>query len=127
MRAALAAVATVGAVICIYLLVVRESGSHLICATGGCETVQHSSYAKLFGIPVAALGLGAYLALIACAAATGERARTAGVVIAVSGAGFSLYLLGVQIFAIGAICQWCVASDLLMCVAAGLSLKRLVG
>ena len=124
-RIALGVVAVIGAVICIYLLAVRQTGSHLVCSTGGCEAVQRSSYSELLGIPVAALGLGAYLALGVCALLTGERARMAGAVIAVAGAVFSLYLLGAQVFSIDAICQWCVASDVLMAVAAALCVWRL--
>jgi uncharacterized membrane protein len=124
-RIALGVVAVVGAAICIYLLAVRETGSHLVCSTGGCEAVQRSSYSELLGIPVAALGLGAYVALGLCALLSGERARMAGAVIAVAGAVFSIYLLGAQVFSIDAICQWCVTSDLLMTAAAGLCIWRL--
>jgi hypothetical protein len=42
LRLATGALAVVGAAISGYLLYVRESGGALICATGGCETVQSS-------------------------------------------------------------------------------------
>jgi uncharacterized membrane protein len=61
LRLATGALAVVGAAISGYLLYVRESGGALICATGGCETVQSSSYAEVLGTPVAALGLAGFV------------------------------------------------------------------
>ena len=57
LRGAIAAAALVGAAIAAYLTVVHYAHASPICTTGGCEKVQHSSYAELAGIPVAVLGL----------------------------------------------------------------------
>ena len=38
-----------------YLTYTRYSGAPIVCATGGCETVQHSRYAVVAGIPVAVM------------------------------------------------------------------------
>ena len=57
LRLASAVIAVLGAVITAYLLYVRQTGGALACSTGGCETVQSSSYAEVLGLPVAALGL----------------------------------------------------------------------
>src|ERR1700752_1648003 len=39
-------------------------GGPLKCGTGGCETVQASQYAVLFGVPVAFYGVAGYLAIL---------------------------------------------------------------
>jgi uncharacterized membrane protein len=60
LRAAAALVALAGVAVAGYLTWVHYDEAALVCvAGGGCETVQHSSYAELGGIPVALLGLRA--------------------------------------------------------------------
>jgi uncharacterized membrane protein len=125
LRAASVVVAAAGAAISAYLLVVRETGATLVCATGGCETVQSSRYAELLGLPVAALGLAAFAALAAAALARGELARLAQATLALTALGFSGYLLLVQAFELDAICQWCVTVDVLVAALAALALLRL--
>jgi uncharacterized membrane protein len=120
-----AALAAVGAAIAGYLLYVRFTGGTLACATGGCDTVQHSRYAELFGVPVSALGLAGFLGLLAAALTRGEWARLTQATLALAGFFFGGYLLFVQVAVIDAICQWCVASDLLMTAIASLALLRL--
>lgn len=120
-----AALAAAGAAIATYLLYVRFAGGTLACVTGGCETVQHSSYAELFGVPVAALGLVGFMGLLAAALARGEWARLTQATLALAGFFFGGYLLYVQVAVIDAICQWCVASDLLTSAIAMLALLRL--
>ena len=71
-RLASAILAAAGAAISTYLLYVRQTGGTLVCSTGGCETVQSSSYAEMLGVPVAALGLAGFLALLVLALARGE-------------------------------------------------------
>jgi uncharacterized membrane protein len=120
-----AALAAVGAAIAGYLLYVRFTGGILACATGGCDTVQHSRYAELFGVPVAALGLAGFVGLLAAALKRGEWARLAQATLALAGFFFGGYLLYVEVVVIDAICQWCVASDVLTTAIAALALQRL--
>ena len=117
--------AGLGATISAYLLYVRYTGGTLACATGGCETVQHSSYAKLVGVPVAALGLAAFLGILVAALARGEWAQQAQATLALSVFFFGGYLLYVQVVEIGALCQWCVATDVITSALAALALLRL--
>lgn len=124
LRVAIAVLALAGAGIAAYLLWARYSGTRLACATGGCETVQQSSYAKLVGVPVAALGFGAYAALLA--SALGGRLWVAlGAAVALGGLVFSIYLLVVQLAVVDAVCQWCLASDAIMAVLAVATVLRL--
>jgi uncharacterized membrane protein len=96
----------------------------LVCPIGGgCETVQSSAWSTLppgNGIPVAVLGLLGYGALLSLGLAGLHRERigplsidTALLVVAGGGVLFSIYLTGVQLFAIHALCFWCVVSALL--------------
>ena len=70
LRLASAVLAAAGAAITGYLLYVRQTGGTLACATGGCETVQSSSYAEVLGVPVAGIGLLGFLGLLAAALPT---------------------------------------------------------
>jgi uncharacterized membrane protein len=125
LRLASAVLAVPGAVITAYLLYVRQTGGALVCLTGGCETVQNSSYADVLGIPVAALGLAGFLGLLVAALARGEWARMTHATLALSAFFFSAYLLYIQLVVIDAICQWCLATDVLTTAIAALALLRL--
>ncbi len=122
------ATAVLGAGVAGYLTYVHYAGLEPFCAGGGhgCERVQSSSYATLLGIPVAVLGLGAYIAIAGALLAPGERARLAAAALAVSGAGFSAYLTYLEVVVIDAICQWCVASAALMTALGALAVWRLL-
>ena len=125
LRVAVALLALAGAGISAYLTYAWYAEATIACTTGGCETVQSSSYAKLAGIPVPVLGLVGYLGILATALVPGDQARAAGAALALAGLAFSGYLLLVQIFAIGAFCQWCLASDLVMLLLAAATVARL--
>jgi uncharacterized membrane protein len=116
----------VGGGIASYLTVVHYSRISPICTSGGCETVQQSSYAKAGGIPVAVLGLVAYVALLLTTAVRGVPAALAGAVIALAGAAFSGYLLWAQFARIHAICQWCIGNDVVIAVIAVLCVARVL-
>jgi uncharacterized membrane protein len=125
LRIAVAALALVGAGIAGYLTYTRYAHVTIACTTGGCETVQSSDYAEIVGIPVAVLGLTGYVGIFATALFPGELARVAGAGLALGGLAFSVYLIFVQVFAIGAFCQWCLASDVVMALLAAATLARL--
>ena len=125
LRIAVAALALVGAGIAAYLTYAKYADATIACATGGCETVQSSEYAEVLELPVPVLGLLGYLAILATAFSAGETARLAGAVLALGGLLFSGYLVVVQIVAVGAFCQWCLASDLVMLLLAAATVARL--
>jgi uncharacterized membrane protein len=126
LRGAIAACAAVGAAVATYLTVVHYTHTSPICTTGGCEKVQHSRYAELSGVPVAVLGLIAYVVLLATTAVRGVPAALAGAVVALTAVAFSGYLLWAQIARIHAICQWCVGNDAIAGVIAVLAVWRLL-
>lgn len=123
LRSAIAVFALAGLGIASYLTYSRYSGGQLFCATGGCETVQHSRYAVVAGIPVAVLGLVGYLAFLGTTV-RGQTAALAGVCVSVVAVLFSTYLLLAQLFLIHAVCQWCVASDVTVSILAVLCTVR---
>lgn len=125
LRLAIGALALAGAGIAAYLTVVRYTGGAPVCATGGCETVQDSEYAVIFGVPVALVGLVGYLLLAGTAILAGEAAAATGAALALGATAFSAYLLYAQLVLIDAICQWCVASEAIVVLLLGATLLRL--
>lgn len=102
-----------------YLTYIHYDESALVCgAGGGCHTVQESQYATLGPIPIAMLGLGAYLTLagLALARIFDWKAIPAEVAGALSwGMTFAAllyyaYLTYIEVAVLEAICQWCVSS-----------------
>jgi uncharacterized membrane protein len=115
LRAGVALVALAGTAVAGYLTYAHYRPDALICtSSGGCETVQKSSYAELVGIPVALLGLIAYVAVLTLVLWDTEAARTAVAAIALGGAAFAAYLVVLQAFVIDAWCVWCLVNDLVL-------------
>jgi uncharacterized membrane protein len=124
---AIGVIALVGLGIAAYLTYIHYAGIKPIClAGGGCEKVQSSHWSKLGGVPVAVLGLVGYAAVLALLFVPGETGLGATAMVALVGFGFSLYLTWAELFRIHAICQWCVASAVLMTLLAALSVVRLL-
>jgi uncharacterized membrane protein len=120
-------IALVGLGIAAYLTYVHYAGLHPLClASGGCEKVQSSHWSKLGGIPVATIGLVGYAAILALLFVPGEAGLAGSALVALVGFGFSAYLTYVELFRIHAVCQWCVASAVLMTLLAALTATRLL-
>jgi len=118
-----------------YLSVKRLTGGSLACSRWAqCDTVNNSVYAKIYGVPVAFIGLAGYLVLLGVALAalqtwgpTHRRLLAISFVLALGGVGFSAYLTYIELFVIQAICNWCVASATLITLLAifgGVNLSR---
>jgi uncharacterized membrane protein len=111
-----------------YLTYVHYAGLHPVCGIShGCETVQTSSYAYLAGIPVALLGLVAYLLILVALRRQGNNALFTGYVLTLIGFGFSLYLTYREVFTIHAICSWCVSSAIVFTLLAVVQTMRVRG
>ncbi len=108
--------ATFGIGVTSYIAIVESGGGSPVCVAGGhgCQTVAESSYSHMAGINIAVFGIVGYVLLLGCALLRGDLARMAGFAIALVGFGYSLYLTYLELFTIEAICQWCVASAVLM-------------
>ena len=129
LRLAAAALALAGLAISVYLTIVHYDHSALVCVSGGggCEKVQTSDYAELGGVPVALIGAIGYALILASLALPGDTGRFAGALLVLVGLGFSLYLTYLELFVIDAICQWCVASAVLMMLLLAVSAARAYG
>jgi uncharacterized membrane protein len=126
LRAAIAVACLVGTGIAAYLTYVHYAHVAPICTSGGCEKVQTSRYAELAGVPVALLGLVAYVVLLGIAFVRGVEAALAGVFVALVGVAVSAYLLWAQLGPIGAICQWCLGNDGTISFVAALYVVRML-
>jgi vitamin-K-epoxide reductase (warfarin-sensitive) len=72
-----------------------------------CGIVNHSPYAMLAGIPVAALGIAGYILIGALAWRRADRILLAA---ALAGLAFSLYLARIEAHVLGVWCIYCVIS-----------------
>jgi uncharacterized membrane protein len=127
LRITIAVPCLIGIGIAGYLTYVHYADLRVLClSSGGCETVQSSRYATLHGVPVAVLGLGAYIGILLTLAIRGDIGRAGGFGLALTGFLFSVYLTYREIFSIKAVCQWCVGSAVLMAVLAILTLTRVL-
>jgi uncharacterized membrane protein len=117
--------ASAGAAIAGYLTYTRYTNTTIACVTGGCEKVQSSDYAEIAGLPIALLGLGAFVFLLVTSLSSSGVARSAGAAVAIAGALYAAYLILVQVVVIEAVCQWCVASDVLTALLAVVCTLRL--
>jgi uncharacterized membrane protein len=112
LRLALIVVSAVGIGVAAYLTYVHYQPAALICTQGGgCETVQDSKYAVLAGVPVAVLGLSAWVATLVLTIWNSELARMLTAALALAALAFVIYLMILQVFVIDAICIWCMAND----------------
>lgn len=120
------ALALIGLAISLYLTITWYDDTIPVCAGGGggCEKVQTSDYAELSGTPVALLGAIGYALILACLALPGDAGRLGGVLFGLVGVGFSAYLTYLELFVINAVCQWCVASAIVMTALATVTLVR---
>lgn len=109
-----AVLALLGLADAIYLTIHHLTGEQVPCSvTGGCETVLTSSYATIGGVPLALFGAVAYFVAFSLAilSAFGNRKTWFffGVQVSLMLV-FSLWLLYLQAFVIGAFCQFCLIS-----------------
>ncbi|MEZ4711049.1 MAG: vitamin K epoxide reductase family protein [Caldilineaceae bacterium] len=117
------ALLVIGLCIGLYLSYVKLAHTEPICIGGSsdCSLVQNSAYASLLGIPVAYLGLLAYVAMALLWGIKRANWQGWGLLatqlfwgVALFSALFSIYLTYIELFVLGAICQWCVASALVI-------------
>jgi len=100
----------------IYLTIAHyDTHVSLVCSANGainCEKVTSSAQSKVFGIPVAVLGLAYFVAMVplhlpAAWRSNDPRIRFGRVLYCVAGVGFICYLIYAEAVIIKAICLWC--------------------
>jgi len=124
--------AGLGALVAGYLTYIKLAHVEAICSgVGNCEAVNSSAYSQIAGIPIAAFGLAAYLAILAIL--TWEKRvswlENYGLLaifgLALTGTLYSAYLTYVELFVIHAVCPYCVSSAVLITGLLILSVVRL--
>jgi uncharacterized membrane protein len=125
-RIAAVILAIAGIGVATYIAIAESGGGAPKCLVGGhgCETVANSKYSDLLGINVAVIGIVGYVLLLGAAIVAGDLGRFAGFLTALIGFGFSAYLTYLELFVIDAICQWCVASAVLMTLSLAVAATR---
>lgn len=129
LQRAIAFVAALGIGVATYITIADSGGGAPACIAGstGCQTVADSSYSHVAGVNIAVFGIVGYVLLLGTAFFANDAARFAGFVVSLGGFGYSVFLTYLEIFKIEAICQWCVASAVLMTIVFLLSATRLIG
>ena len=116
----IALISLVGLFVAVYLLL-YQMGFYgaLLCGAGSCEVVQASKYARFLGQPVPLWGTLWYggvivLAFLGLGPASGTRWLDVVLTLAATGGLlFSIYLTGVELLVLHAVCIWCVISAVL--------------
>jgi len=107
-----------------YLSYVHFSGAVVACGpSGGCDSVQSSRYATLFGVHVSMIGLVGYVGILLGWLAwkfgpvfVRKIAPLAIWAMCFIGVLFSAYLTFLEPFVLGATCMWCIFSAVLMII-----------
>ena len=110
----------IGIMLSLYLTYVDAGGGQAaFCSAGSdCDVVRQSAFAKILGIPVAALGVAAYGAIFAVSLLSMARKKRWLILFILSLAGFvfTLYLTYLELFVIKAICTYCVVSAVIITI-----------
>ena len=125
--------AVLGTLVSIYMTIFKLTENQKMClGNGGCSVVNSSSYSEVSGIPVALVGVGGYLAILAFLFLENrfkffEQNGTL-IVFGLSLIGFlfTLYLIYVELALIHALCPFCITSQITMTILFILSVIRLV-
>lgn len=124
----------IGFVDSLYLSWVKLSHQEAAClpGIGNCETVNSSRYASIYGIPIALLGAGAYLAILLILylekhkRAWLEYAQLCVFGMSLIGVLYSAYLTYIELAVLHAICPYCVISAFSMLFVFAFTLIRLL-
>ncbi len=124
----------IGLAVSIYMTVYKLTDNDNMCiGSGECKTVNSSPYAEVYGIPVAAFGVGGYLAILLVlilekkgGAFFKQNATMINFGLGLIGFLFTLYLIYLEIFVIKALCPFCVASQVAMTLLFIILVIRLV-
>ena len=126
------ALALLGLAVSIYMTIFKLTNNESMCVgNGGCEKVNTSPYAEVYGIPVAVFGLGGY-AVIAGLLFLENRnkfLKQDGTMIvfglSLIGFLFTLYLIYLEVALIHALCPFCLTSQVIMTILFILTIIRL--
>jgi uncharacterized membrane protein len=131
--AALGTIGAAGVAISIYLTTVHYAKAPLVCSASGvvnCERVLSSGYSSVLGVPISVGGIVWFAVLAALGLAALPRTpepawlQPAQVAWGFLGLLTAIYLVGVEVLALGVLCAWCTALHALILVALVLTIVR---
>lgn len=130
LRKSLIALNIIGLLDSAYLTWVKSVEKGVCGVSGGCEVVNTSQYSSIAGVPIAVLGGGAYLVMLAILLLETRRGffelNGPLLVFGISLAGvlYSVYLTYLELYVIRAICPFCVLSAVVLTLILILSVRR---
>ena len=131
-RATLALV-IVGLLVSVYMTIYKVTSNDSMClGSGDCSTVNASIYSEVNGIPVAAIGVLGYLAILAVLLFENRNSffRQNGTLLifgmALTGFIFTVWLIYVEVALLQAICPFCVTSQIAMTLIFIVAVIRLI-
>ena len=131
-RASIALV-ILGVLVSIYMTVYKLTSNDSMClGSGDCSTVNASRYSEVNGIPVAAIGIVGYLAILATLFFENRNSffRQNGPLMvfgmALTGFLFTVWLIYVEIALIKALCPFCITSQISMTIIFIIAVIRLI-
>lgn len=131
-RASLALV-VIGLLVSVYMTIYKLTSNDSMClGSGDCSTVNASRYSEVNGIPVAAIGILGYAAILAVLLFENRNSffRQNGTLMifgmALTGFIFTVWLVYVEIALLKAICPFCVTSQVAMTLLFIIAVIRLI-
>lgn len=125
-------VTVIGLIVSLYLAWVKLAQTEPYCGgSAACQTVNSSPFAEISGIPIAYLGVGAYLIILGLLFVESkylyweENSQFWVFGISLIGVLYSAYLTFIEIAVIKAVCPYCVVSAIAMVLVFGLTILRL--
>jgi len=131
-RASLALV-VLGLLVSIYMTIYKLTSNDKMCiGSGDCHTVNASIYSEVNGIPVAAIGIVGYLAILGVLLFENrnrffkENATLMVFGFALTGFLFTVWLIYVEVALLNALCPFCLTSQVAMTLIFIISVIRLI-
>jgi uncharacterized membrane protein len=123
----------IGLLVSVYMTIYKITSNNEMClGSGDCATVNNSRYSEIYGIPVALVGVGGYLAILGLhlVEKRNQHLKANATLylfgLALTGFLFTLYLIYVEFALLDAICPFCLASQVIMTLVFIISVIRLV-
>jgi uncharacterized membrane protein len=133
LRQGIIGLTVLGLTVSIYMTVYKLTSNDSMClGLGGCSIVNASLYSEIYGIPVAAVGVGGYLAILAVLFLEnnpGFFMNNGNMLLfglTLLGFLFTLWLVFVEVALIKAYCPFCITSQITMTIIFILTVVRTV-
>jgi uncharacterized membrane protein len=128
-----AVLVVIGLLVSIYMTIYKVTSNDAMClGSGDCSTVNASRYAEVYGIPVATIGIGGYLAILLVHwyeqrdKFFEENGPLLIFGLALAGFLFTVYLIYVEFALLHALCPFCLTSQTAMTIIFIISIIRLI-